>query len=350
MTYPFKNLVFEGGGVRGIAYYGVLKVLEEKDLLKHCQRFAGTSAGSINAWLCAYFKDDISRIEDIQRKTNFADFADDDKGIIRDSYRLINKYGWHKGDNFYSWAQKITKEKFKKEHITFKELYDQTGNDLVVVACNASKGKSVKFSKDTTPDFFVERAVRISMSIPVYFRGIFIPDKSVDNNGNILGNPGIDKEVDKGRDIFVDGGVLDNYPIQTFDLSPYIGNPLDGEVIENFTGRTPPSYNKSTLGFRVDSQTELNIGNLKVDTDQFKAENFFKYLLGLADLLHQTSNKRHLDAYDWHRTVRINTLDFRSTDFNLSKDDQDLLIQKGEDATHEYLASYDSSWLNYVAI
>ncbi len=28
MNFPFKNLVFEGGGVKGIAYVGVLEALE----------------------------------------------------------------------------------------------------------------------------------------------------------------------------------------------------------------------------------------------------------------------------------------------------------------------------------
>ena len=34
MTYPFRNLVFEGGGVKGIAYVGAMKVLEKQEILK----------------------------------------------------------------------------------------------------------------------------------------------------------------------------------------------------------------------------------------------------------------------------------------------------------------------------
>jgi NTE family protein len=30
MDYNFRNLVFEGGGVKGIAYIGALEILEEK--------------------------------------------------------------------------------------------------------------------------------------------------------------------------------------------------------------------------------------------------------------------------------------------------------------------------------
>ena len=41
----FKNLAFEGGGVRGIAYAGALQVLEQNNILPDIRRVAGTSAG-----------------------------------------------------------------------------------------------------------------------------------------------------------------------------------------------------------------------------------------------------------------------------------------------------------------
>jgi len=30
--YPYKNLVFEGGGVKGVAYGGVFEVLEQRQI------------------------------------------------------------------------------------------------------------------------------------------------------------------------------------------------------------------------------------------------------------------------------------------------------------------------------
>ena len=46
-NYTYKNLVLEGGGVRGLAYAGALDVLEQKDILSHVERVAGSSAGAI---------------------------------------------------------------------------------------------------------------------------------------------------------------------------------------------------------------------------------------------------------------------------------------------------------------
>ena len=53
MSYHFKNLVFEGGGVKGIAYVGAMEILEKRGILQNIERVGGTSAGAINAVLLA---------------------------------------------------------------------------------------------------------------------------------------------------------------------------------------------------------------------------------------------------------------------------------------------------------
>ena len=51
MAYHFKNLVFEGGGVKGIAYVGAMEVLDREGILNNIERVAGTSAGAMVAVL-----------------------------------------------------------------------------------------------------------------------------------------------------------------------------------------------------------------------------------------------------------------------------------------------------------
>ena len=91
MTYPFRNLVFEGGGVKGIAYVGAMKVLEKEDILKNISRVGGTSAGSINA---ALFAAGFSNQEtlNVLSKLDFNDFKDDSWGALRDMKRLKDEY------------------------------------------------------------------------------------------------------------------------------------------------------------------------------------------------------------------------------------------------------------------
>ena len=100
-----ENLVFQGGGVSGIAYTGAIKTLNEKDLLPNIKRVAGISIGSIIASLVAldYNADDINTIVS---KTNFADFEDHKRYL-----RILTIYGIYKGDTFLEWMwEKVQKK------------------------------------------------------------------------------------------------------------------------------------------------------------------------------------------------------------------------------------------------
>lgn len=45
---PFvQNLIFEGAGIRGIAYCGVITTLDSAGILQGIEKVAGTSAGTI---------------------------------------------------------------------------------------------------------------------------------------------------------------------------------------------------------------------------------------------------------------------------------------------------------------
>ena len=99
MAYHFKNLVFEGGGVKGIAYVGALEVLDKEGILKNIKRVAGTSAGAMVAVLVG-LNYTTTEISEILWDLNFKNFLDDNFGMVRDIDRLINEYGWYKGDFF----------------------------------------------------------------------------------------------------------------------------------------------------------------------------------------------------------------------------------------------------------
>ena len=88
MEYDFENLVFEGGGVKGLAFCGALQVLELKGIMPNIKRLAGSSAGAITAGLvaCDFTADEI--LEEVGKK-NFNDFKDDEFGLFRDVKRLM---------------------------------------------------------------------------------------------------------------------------------------------------------------------------------------------------------------------------------------------------------------------
>ena len=94
MNYPWRNLVFEGGGVKGIAYVGALSVLEGEWIMTQVERVGGTSAGAITATLVAlgYTADEI---HGIMKGLDFRRLMDDDWGKLRDTGRLLCEYGWY---------------------------------------------------------------------------------------------------------------------------------------------------------------------------------------------------------------------------------------------------------------
>jgi len=204
MPYHFKNLVFEGGGVKGIAYVGAMEVLEKRGILKSLIRIGGASAGAINAVLLG-LNYTLAETREILSQLNFRRFLDDSWGIIRDTNRLITEFGWYKGDYFREWIGDIIERKTGNSESTFLEVNslkaDGKFRDLYFLGTNLSTGFGEVFSLEHTPRMCVADSVRISMSIPLFFAA---------------------KRSMRG-DMYVDGGIVDNYPVKLFDRQKYVG-------------------------------------------------------------------------------------------------------------------------------
>ena len=167
--YHFKNLVFEGGGVKGIAYVGALEVLEKEGILGSIERVAGTSAGAMVAVLVAlgYTATEIS---EVLWDINFKNFMDSSWGIVRDINRLVNDYGWYKGDYFRNLMAGYIERKTNNGEITFKELAkNKQFRELHLLGADLTTGYSKVFNAEKTPNVKVADAARISMSIPLFF-------------------------------------------------------------------------------------------------------------------------------------------------------------------------------------
>ncbi len=118
---PYTNLVFEGGGIRGIAYVGALEVLDETKILPGIERVAGTSAGAIAA-LTVSLGYKPTEIEKIIYDTKIQKFNDGKFFFIGGINRMNQKYGWYRGEAFSKWLGEIIKAKTGNAEITFREL------------------------------------------------------------------------------------------------------------------------------------------------------------------------------------------------------------------------------------
>jgi NTE family protein len=317
MNTNYKNLVFEGGGVKGIAYGGALDVLNENDVLKGIKRVAGTSAGAINATLLAlgYTSSEVS---DLIAKTNFKSFEDHSKFFPTNILRMIRQFGWNKGNAFQNWIGERIKAKVNKADYTFGELHDaiKQGNpnlcELYVIATNLSLQKSVVFSHESTPNVPIRDAVRMSMSIPLYFQAF-----------------------NYSKEIMVDGGVSYNYPINIFDNVKYLYNADNGESVD-YSTQEGYAFNYETLGFRLDSKEVIEYAKRDWASPPEKITNIKNYSGGLINFLMEMANKVHLHNNDWNRTIFIDTLDVKTTDFDLPDTKINELIASGKTGAVKY--------------
>ena len=345
--YHFKNLVFEGGGVKGIAYVGALEKLNERGILQNIERVAGTSAGAMVAVLVGlgYTAKDIS---DILWDINFQNFMDSSWGYIRDIDRLINDYGWYKGDFFRNLMGGYIKDKTGDSETTFRQLQamrekGKPFKDIHLIGTDLSTGYSKVFNADATPDVKIADAARISMSIPLFFAAV--------------------KGVNGDDHVYVDGGLLDNFAIKVFDRLNYVYDQANARRTEyykrynealaalNDKPKTKRSitvineyvYNKETLGFRLDGQDEIAMfldPNAQPKTREIKT--LFSYTKILVTTLIDFQNNVHLHTDDWQRTIYIDSLGVSSTDFNISESTKKDLVEAGRTFTEAYFKWYDN--------
>lgn len=328
MSYHFKNLIFEGGGVKAIAYIGALEVLEQKGILKDIKRVGGTSAGAITALLLALDLN-IEEIRNILWQVDFKRFMDATWGVIRNTDRLLNEFGWYKGDFLRSWIGEIVKSKTGSSLTTFRELNDIKNNkDLYLIGTNLSTGLAEIFSHKHTPNLTLVEGVRISMSMPFFFTAI----------------RNIESEV------CVDGGLLDNYPIKLFDRRSFIDNYFARtDYYETYNkdnnsyNYDPYVFNMETLGFRLDSNKEIKVFEKLEKPESIKINNFFDFVKRLVTTILDSQQNRHLHSDDWQRTVYIDTLGIKTTDFDISEDRKNAIVQSGRLYTKRYFDWFENA-------
>jgi NTE family protein len=313
-----KNLVFEGAGLRGIAYCGAIKELESRKLIAGIEKVGGTSAGAVTA-LCislGYTSDEIAQL---LYATNFKKFNDGRFFFAGGINRMKKYFGWYRGESLNRWLEKIISDKTGNENITFEELYAKGYKDLYVTATVLNKQKLLILSRYNYPRMKVKDAVKVSMSIPLYFEAPFI-----DSSGKLIRRP-INTQ---GLDIMVDGGLTGNFPIHIFD-STFIRN-----------SRREYTANMSTLGFRIDNERQIESDKKDRELVNMPVNNLKEYTAAFYNMMIENLNRQSLSTDDWKRTVSISDAEIAPRIRKLSKAEITELITNGNIATKEYFSNH----------
>ena len=272
------KIIIAGGGINGIAIAGAVTTFLKYNKFKYLTDIVGISVGSIISLLLVlgYNNDEIKNIFIDLKMHEFMDYK----------FRcFIDNWGFDDGQMNKRLLQAILKNKNININITFKELYKITKKNLVIVGTNLSKETAEYFNHNTEPNMCIVDAVRISCCFPV----VYSPVKYNNN-------------------LYVDGGVLAQYPLEYFDSK------------------------KNLLGFVIEDRD--------IKSKETVINSFDKYYLTLIKTIINKSEynkvKKNIDI-----TVIINKSKLHSNamDYNLSTEVKNRLFNVGCDAYMDYYLS-----------
>ena len=243
--------VFEGGGVKGLAFAGALAAAAEGVGVRGWVNVAGTSAGSIvAALLVAGF--DAQGLRGILEHTDYRKFADCGFGgrWIGGLRNALRSRGIARGEYFRVWlGERLQESKLGKADATFGDVVrhdlppdlpeaqrQKARYRLRVISSDITAGRMMVLPDDLgeyseagdghpidVDSFKLADAVRMSMSFPFFFDPVTL-------------------YRDGRPHLIVDGGILSNFPVWLFDSPDPIKRRTWGFRLHQGAGPEEPPY------------------------------------------------------------------------------------------------------------
>ena len=172
------NIVFAGGGTKGIVYIGILKKIQTDEI--KIANYYGTSIGGLFG-LCGCINLNHTLLVEIMmlKYKNLKPCTS--------ITNLLNFYGTDTGEKLEDTIKELLALKNLKSSISFIELYEYTKTGLFIISSDVQNHCIKRFNYVDTPDFQVSTAILSSMSLPIVFKPVL------------------------GR--YIDGALLCNFPI-----------------------------------------------------------------------------------------------------------------------------------------
>jgi NTE family protein len=158
-----------------------------------------------------------------------------------------------------------------------------------------------KLGKD--PDQLeVAQAIRMSMSIPVFFSPVKIDGHQI-----------------------VDGGLLSNFPIWLFDADP----------------GTPPRFPTFGLLLVAPNQSDPLIRTGPGGAAVQAIGSRIDFLKAIAETMMEAHDRFYVEQANYARTIPIPTMGVRTTEFDIAPNRARELFNSGRAAAEQFLASWD---------
>ncbi|GAA4405005.1 patatin-like phospholipase family protein [Tsukamurella soli] len=317
---PVRNvdLVLEGGGVKGVALLGAVLTLSEAGY--RFPRIAGTSVGALVGTLVAAYQRagrDLHDLLPVMESIDYRRFADGGGlqkmlGPIGDGLGVLLHDGAHPGRfveelltpllgdvGVHTWAD------LRIDDDPDTSLLPYQRYAAVCLVTDLTRRVSVRLpwdydqyglDRDTQS---VAAAVHASTAVPFYFRPVEIT-------------------TPRGTCTWIDGGLLDNFPITVFDRT------------DGLPERWP------TWGVKLSAEPPADTPDHPVRGAPFLA------LACLGALTNEDSRRYRLDEEGVNRrTVYVDTGTVGALDFDLTRQQVDGLLTAGREAATRFLALQD---------
>lgn len=361
------DLVFEGGGAKGIVLVGALEVLEQQPGYSF-GRLLGTSAGAITATfvaagltanemqarmaetrngrsIFANFLETPTRLEEAVLRTGAVSqlLSSATQSILPQfmkswlNERLIRQLasqpslrrllffaeygGWFAADNFLSWLREELNRNQPQKYgdMTLAEFFAATGVELSLAAANVTGQKLLILNHKTAPDLPLTWAVRMSMSVPFLWPEV-VWQKAW----------GLYRNREAAGAVIVDGGLLSNFPLELFVSKD-----------ERVTSVVGPKESDAVLGLLIDESLPVpgtEPPEMRRPLDRISELRTVQRLASIVDTATSARDKMVIEAFK-HLVVRLPAQGYGTTEFDMTETRRNLLIAAGREAMRMHLSA-----------
>jgi predicted acylesterase/phospholipase RssA len=361
------DMVFEGGGAKGMVFVGALQVFES---LGHTPgRLLGTSAGAITAAMLAAGYSSLEMLEALAEQKEgrpvFADFMSvpaplkkeaiqtsatraflrnanlpfvpdrfeeklDDRLVewlaaqdnLRCVFSFIEDGGWYSADNFLTWLRRrldtgtFNGQPRRFSELTLAQFFEATQRDLSLIGADTTRAEMLVLNHKTAPDLPLVMAVRMSMSLPLLWQAVVWQADWGTYRGRTMTG-----------DEIVDGGLLSNFPIELF-VSQNV-------TVTNVMG---PDPSENVLGMLIDES--LPVPGAETVTSQASGLRVgdFRTVQRLSHLMNTTLSARDkavIEAFE-KLVVRLPAKGYGTTEFDMTVARREALVEAGRQVMKAY--------------
>jgi predicted acylesterase/phospholipase RssA len=276
---PPRRIMLSGGGIKAVALIGSIKHLNEKGLLHSVKEYCGVSAGAWMAFMMAC-KVPIPVLERLILELDF--------GVVRNVkpdaiIGFPETFGLDDGSNFVNLLEIIFRTILKLDvSTTFADLDIDKTIQFRCWATDLTMRTSREFSLKETPRARIIDALRATTAIPMYFIPHIDP-----LTGNMLS----------------DGGIQGNLPLH------YLNEDECSETL--------------AIGFHSTSETST-------------PQDLIQFMKAVFDCMVISRNEDIMERWK-HNIMRISTGNYPSWNFEASREDRLMLLNKGVDGARAWL-------------